>query len=292
MSTIITQNPYTFTVADNMNINAVFEDDYIITTGMYPLAYTSQGGRKVEVSSVSGGVSVYFNPGTSSNSMYSHFLAWADGNTKEILSTDNPYVFTPTGDMYIVALTGDEKYQLVASNSTGMSSITITITYIDNTTQSFKAYGGGTSNKPSYLIKSITASGSYRLRQSLTTLKPGNTWNLLTCTAPLSYAGSQTSSMRDLHPINLNKGFKFTNEYIGYGGDEFPVYFRYCLHGSDYLTDYSASISSKINATYNTSDSYYNMISGEPDNSTLISSNISNAFRTGGGYNITKTLQY
>ena len=34
MSTIITQNPYTFTVSDNMNINAVFEDDarIIITT--------------------------------------------------------------------------------------------------------------------------------------------------------------------------------------------------------------------------------------------------------------------
>ena len=34
MSTIITDNPYTFTVADNMNINAVFEDDarIIITT--------------------------------------------------------------------------------------------------------------------------------------------------------------------------------------------------------------------------------------------------------------------
>lgn len=294
MSTIITQNPYTFTVSDNMNINAVFEDDYTITTGMYPLAFESQGGRKVEVSSVSGGVSVYFDKGTSTRSMYNHFLAWADGNTKEILSTDNPYVFTPTGDMYIVALTGDENYQLIASNSTGMSSITITITYIDNTTQSFKAYGGGTSNKPSYLIKSITASGSYRLRQSLTTLKPGNTWNLLTCTAPLSYAGSQTSSMRDLHPINLNKGFKFSSEYIGYGGDEMPVYFRYCLHGSNYLTDYSSTMSSSttINATYNTDNSYYNMISGEPDNSTLISSNISNAFRTGGGYNITKTLQY
>ena len=96
MSTIITDNPYTFTVSDNMNINAVFEDDYTITTGMYPLAFESQGGRKVEVSSVSGGVSVYFNPGTSSNSMYKNFLAWADGNTKEILSTDNPYVFTPT----------------------------------------------------------------------------------------------------------------------------------------------------------------------------------------------------
>jgi hypothetical protein len=276
-----------------MNINAVFEDDYIITTGMYPLAYTSQGGRNVSVSSVSGGVSIYFDKGTSTKKMYNNFLAWADGNTKEILSTDNPYVFTPTGDMYIVALTGDENYQLIASNSTGMSSTTITITYIDNKTQSFKAYPGGTSNQPSYLIKSITASSSYRLRLNLSTLKPGNTWNLLTCTAPLSYAGSQNSSMRDNNPVNLNKGFKFTSEYIGYGGDEIPVYFRYCLHGSDYLTDYSASFSTnKINATYNTSDSYYNMISGEPDNSTLISSKISNAFRTGGGYNITKTLQY
>lgn len=31
MSTIITDNPYTFTVSDNMNINAVFEDDARIT---------------------------------------------------------------------------------------------------------------------------------------------------------------------------------------------------------------------------------------------------------------------
>lgn len=31
MSTIITDNPYTFTVADNMNINAVFEDNIPIT---------------------------------------------------------------------------------------------------------------------------------------------------------------------------------------------------------------------------------------------------------------------
>lgn len=295
MSTIITDNPYTFTVSDNMNINAVFEDDYTITTGMYPLAFESQGGRKVEVSSVSGGVSVYFNPGTSSNSMYKNFLAWADGNTKEILSTDNPYVFTPTGDMYIVALTGDEKYQLATSNSTGMSDITIKITYIDNTSQSFKAYPGGTSTKPSYLIKSITASGSYGLRKNSTTLKPGNTWNLLTCTAPLSYGGSQSSSMRDLHPINLNKGFTFTGQFIGYGSDEFPVYFRYCLHGSNYLTDYSSTLSSssnKINVSYYPSDTYYNMISGEPDNSTLISSNISNAFRYSGGNNITKTLKY
>ena len=294
MSTIITQNPYSFTVADNMNINAVFEDSYIITTGMYPLAFTAQGGRKVEVSSVSGGVSVYFDKGTSTNTMYNNFLAWADGNTKEILSTDNPYVFTPTGDMYIVALTGDEKYQLIANNYTGMSSIKITINYIDNTSQSFYAYPGGISNKASYLIKEITASSSYNLRSSLSSFKAGNTWNLISCTAPLSYAGSQSSTPRDRYPINLNKGFNFSGEYIGYGGDEMPVYFRYCLHGGDYASNFTSSLSGsgRINATYSSSNSYYNYITGEPNDSTLTSANLANAFRTGGGYQIDKTLQY
>lgn len=36
MSTIITDNPYTFTVSDNMSINAVFEDDANITVYKYP----------------------------------------------------------------------------------------------------------------------------------------------------------------------------------------------------------------------------------------------------------------
>ena len=295
MSTIITQNPYSFTDADNMNINAVFEDDYTITTGMYPLAFTAQGGRKVEVSSVSGGVSIYFDKGTSTKKMYNHFLAWADGNTKEILSTDNPYTFTPTGDMYIVALTGDEKYQLIGSNSYGMSSITITITYIDNKTQSFKAYPGGTSNQPSYLIKSITASSTYNLRRNLSTFKAGNTWNLLTCTAPLSYSGSQSTTNRDNYPINLNKGFNFTSQAITTDSSEFSSYFRFCLHGGDYTSNFTSSISSdsnKVSGSYYPYDNYYNIINGEPNDSTLTSTNLRNAFYFSGGYQIDKTLQY
>lgn len=43
MSTIITQNPYTFTVEDNMNINAVFEDSGVEVKGIGGTGYITGG---------------------------------------------------------------------------------------------------------------------------------------------------------------------------------------------------------------------------------------------------------
>jgi hypothetical protein len=43
MSTIITDNPYTFTVEDNMNINAVFEDSGVEVKGIGGTGYITSG---------------------------------------------------------------------------------------------------------------------------------------------------------------------------------------------------------------------------------------------------------
>ena len=120
MSTIITDNPYTFTVEDNMNINAVFEDNtYTInaymfnTTSMafagalpYPSTFTGDTTKKNFYTTGSG----VYTPGQSCTlnativSGHGDFRGWYDIDTGECVSTSKSFTFTPTksSDLYAV----------------------------------------------------------------------------------------------------------------------------------------------------------------------------------------------
>lgn len=98
MSTIITDNPYTFTVSDNMNISAVFEDDGISLTRiksfpgyysnkctMYDLyIQTSSGTNKLKLATLSESYS---------SAAGGYHYTWT-------LNQTLPYIINPSNDYY------------------------------------------------------------------------------------------------------------------------------------------------------------------------------------------------
>lgn len=109
MSTIITQNPYSFTVADNMNINAVFENaEYTINTTMFPLFPDSSVSRSI--TKTKSGDSITLEYSSNSTTYIYTFRGWLDIDNRTILSTSNPYTFTPDRDMNIAAFTGNPNF--------------------------------------------------------------------------------------------------------------------------------------------------------------------------------------
>lgn len=157
MSTIITDNPYTFTVLDNMNINAVFEDDIVINLDYYPYL-TSSVGRSITKTINGSQITLTYDRGsaTSSSPAYT-FLAWADTNTGAILSTSNPYTFTGSGTINITALTTDgvnpNSYTYYTYQGTYGYSSTVYKYFNDGT--SYKGIRTSSDNKPSYTISKV-----------------------------------------------------------------------------------------------------------------------------------------
>lgn len=99
MSTIITDNPYTFTVADNMNINAVFEDDLVIKARRYPAVYNNQDSSKFYISMSPSKPKIGDTctlTATSVDNTYS-FVGWCNTDTERVESTNRTYTFTVNG---------------------------------------------------------------------------------------------------------------------------------------------------------------------------------------------------
>lgn len=111
MSTIITDNPYTFTVADNMNINAVFENNTAtITVYKYPSCYiTNNINTGITVSG--GGTKIVGSTCTltatppSGASVYGTYFAWLDLETGNVLGTNSTLSFTVSKDQTIYCAT-------------------------------------------------------------------------------------------------------------------------------------------------------------------------------------------
>lgn len=106
MSTIITDNPYTFTVLDNMNINAVFEDDvYRVNVYMYP-KYYDYNGTLTSSKDYSGGSTctlTYTPPSSPDRKVF----GWYDLDTGELLrENSNSYSFTVNSNKNIIAAVG------------------------------------------------------------------------------------------------------------------------------------------------------------------------------------------
>lgn len=139
MSTIITQNPYTFTVSDNMNINAVFENSTVkIDTYLFPGASLSYSPLPTLT-----GAGEY-NIGDTCTLQYTYtgsaylfdFLGWVDFENGTILSTNKTYSFTVSGNktIYCVLGAGDAMWY---SSSTYNYPINMkcTLYYTDGTSQ-------------------------------------------------------------------------------------------------------------------------------------------------------------
>jgi hypothetical protein len=163
MSTIITDNPYTFTVADNMNINAVFENaEYNINTSMFPLHTSSSDVRTItKTKNGDGSITLeYSRSGSMPTNIPTYFAAWANESDGTILSTSNPYTFTPTEDMNIVAIAGNKPAPSSTPTSSDHSAYvdrckiygsvsswsgSNKLYFMDNTSQTINWYGSSTS---------------------------------------------------------------------------------------------------------------------------------------------------
>ena len=101
---VSTDNPYTFTVTEDMTLNAVFEDvKYTIT-----VVGGEGGGEYVYGAEVT--VTATVPEGKT-------FVKWMNG--EEDVSTDNPYVFTATADMTLTAVfENDARYFAASENYT------------------------------------------------------------------------------------------------------------------------------------------------------------------------------
>ena len=181
MSTIITDNPYTFTVADNMSINAVFENDLVINLEYYPYL-TSSVGRSITKTINGSSITLQYNRGSAGTSSPAYtFLAWANTDTGAILSTSNPYTFTGSGTINITALTIDNgnptSQTMYARNKSGA-----TVYYKNGATKAITASGGQSSlyvdridgSKGLSEANNWTDSG----RTNYGTAYPGNTWSM------------------------------------------------------------------------------------------------------------------
>lgn len=113
MSTIITQNPYTFTVSDNMNINAVFENSTVnITVYIYPgllLPLSSPSPTLTGAGEYNIGDTCTLKYTYTGNSWTQKFIGWVDFENGTILSTNSTYSFTVSGNktIYCVLDAGD-----------------------------------------------------------------------------------------------------------------------------------------------------------------------------------------
>lgn len=165
MSTIITDNPYTFTVADNMNINAVFENNTatIHVCNWCPCgtdSFSSSDTRPIIT-----GTGTY-NIGDTCTLTYTcansysrfEFLAWADFENKTILSTNSTYSFTVSGDktIYVINRGGgslDATYSGYTFGpyplSTYPRDAKATVHYIDGTSQNISFYQSSSSSSAS-----------------------------------------------------------------------------------------------------------------------------------------------
>ena len=193
MSTIITDNPYTFTVADNMNINAVFEDDIVINLDYFPYLISSVG-RSITKTVNGSSITLEYNRGSASTSSPAYtFLAWANTDTGAILSTSNPYTFTGSGTINITALTTDginttsKTYSLgqyyaktvyykdgtsrALSSDTGQSSLYVDHIYPTNATES-------NFNDSDYSLSKQSSPQSSGYYTTYGTVYVGNTWSM------------------------------------------------------------------------------------------------------------------
>ena len=168
MSTIITDNPYTFTVADNMNINAVFEDDVcVINAYIFNPSHTITADT-TKINTTGSGT---YNPGDSCTlnitgtqaSTYSYFIGWYDFETGEKVSTNKSYTFTVSKSQDLYALMGYTENTSSTSQGNGYVYWSIT-SNTNNKTITLDAtdiYGNSTSETETPSSSSGAASRKY-----------------------------------------------------------------------------------------------------------------------------------
>lgn len=134
MSTIITNNPYTFTVLDNMNINAVFEDNTAtITVYKYP---SVRSGMDTGITISGGGTKTIGSTCTLtatnsiSPSVFGTYYAWLDLETGNVLGTNSTLSFTVSKDqtIYCALIRNDSTKDNLYFRNRGVSTATQTFT--------------------------------------------------------------------------------------------------------------------------------------------------------------------
>ena len=132
MSTIITDNPYTFTVLDNMNINAVFENNTAtITVYKYPSLYTDSGVSLSGAGTYNIGASCTLTATPPSGaSVYGTYFAWLDLETGNVLGTNSTLSFTVSKDqtIYCALIRSDSTKDNLYFRNQGVSTSTQTFT--------------------------------------------------------------------------------------------------------------------------------------------------------------------
>lgn len=118
---VITTNPYTFTVTENVSLSATFEaNDPVVT--YYNVAVSSSNTTMGTVTATASGQvaeNTQVTATASANSGY-HFVAWVNANNDTVART-NVYNFTVTADVTLIAV--------FAENNPDVNYYTVTVTY-------------------------------------------------------------------------------------------------------------------------------------------------------------------
>lgn len=312
MSTIITQNPYSFTVADNMNINAVFENaEYTINTTMFPLVPDNVSRSITKTKS---GDSITLQYSTNNTSAIYVFCGWLDIDNRTILSTSNPYTFTPDRDMNIAAFTGSSNF--IGRNGmiprAGNSSYTASyaFNFIDGSSKTGTVPGSSASfdwgkmccslEKINYTATSTNKTWMYSLANY-----GGGWWayNSSPGAAGLDWAGGYFPLLKECNiPYFWSKDtrtFDGQTAYVSF----IPYTFNFktyrtlstgvntgskyiCFHALDFLDYDTTNFDTTTKITLNSGDRIY----CRPDAVNYTQANLSSIFE--GTFDIRKTLQH
>ena len=185
----VTANPYTFVVLEDVELSAVFvheaEMTYTITVSVNDPVMGSATVNGNTTATVTGGTEVTLtatpNPGY-------HFDHWSTG------STENPFSFTVTSDVSIMAY--------FEANPTPQYTITVTA----NDPAMGSVSGGGTYDEGSVITLTATPNSGYRFM----CWNDGNTYNprTVTVTADMSFtayfeADGGTEGIEDIDASNI-----------------------------------------------------------------------------------------
>ena len=314
MSTIITDNPYSFTVADNMNINAVFENaEYTINTTMFPLV-PDNVSRSITKTKSGNSITLQYSTNTTSESIY-RFCGWVDIDNRTILSTSNPYTFTPDKDMNIAAFTGSGyfagQYGAVPRSGNSNYNATATFKFIDGSSQNFTIFGGSNSafswGKMCYSLEKVEYTSTSTSTTWIYSLANygGGWWSYNYSGGPagLDWIGGYFPLLKECNiPYFWSKDtrtFDGQTAYVSF----IPYTFNFktyrtlstgvntgkkyiCFHALDFLDYDTTNFDTSTKITLNSGDRIY----CRPDAVNYTQANLSSIFE--GTFDIHKTLQY
>ena len=201
---VSTDETYTFNVYYSRNIEAVFAEPNSITIA--PSVYSNTGGRVSSTANYSYGTTVTV---TATPDDYYVFCYWLEGT--EIVSTDNPYSFTATGDRNLVARFAEESlvcevvYQFIDTYGDGWTGNKLNVVYEDTFTETMELSDGFSG----YFIRNVVDGGKVKL-----------SWQMGLYTSECQFALRYNTGVMFYEKSGLNASYSYTFNMNCSGGTD------------------------------------------------------------------------